>query len=611
VLRRLVAASSLAIVGLTSLGVGTVAADRLQWTHVAFQNCVGTTATVIDTWPMEKTDIAPTYANGHTARFRILFVEQPANGRMTAEVTDSTITIPTNWSSLPLGATSSQTMSIKVTFTATKQFTDGGRIRMLIDGNLESVDVPTIVMCAAAAAPADVAIAAPPMTLVAATSSPALLVLLVLLVGGALGLLVAVGTEYLARRRGRALRGSGPAARGVAGILIGLLLALPVSCTLGAGPFANTGPEGSPGASSGVAAGSPGTTQGGPSELPTLGPSPSDSGASPSADASSSAGPPTTAPTKGPTPTATVAPPKLTAATDLNFPMDVEESPIGQLFFNPLANDLGPNPDAITITSVGQLTIPAHYIHQGDTGTATVGTLSITADHKHLRWIDNVCRSVGSVCYNLPPLRFSYKISDGLTTDSGVGWVKFDRPWYIPFDYDRNLLVVPAAAAAYIVADIPLPVLEATNITVNGLPGVSLKLLEPCPTDATTVCTIDLTAPSSGLIAGVLGPVSATEMNAFVTFDKPVDAGGGNYAILGMADFGTTGICAIIPLTYDGVTYQIKSGCWDQSGTVPITITGGSSGPTSSAITQSFGVYIADLSKPVICSASPKPTGCP
>jgi hypothetical protein len=290
--------------------------------------------------------------------------------------------------------------------------------------------------------------------------------------------------------------------------------------------------------------------------------------------------------------------------------MDVEESPLGQLLFDPLANDVGPNPAGIAISSVTQMTIPAHYIHSGDTGTAQVGTLSVTGDHQHLKWVDNVCRTVASLCYNLPPLRFKYTISDGSKTDTGVGWVKFDRPWLIPFDYDRNLIVVPAAAASYLAVDLPLPILQATNLSVNGLPGVKLTLLEPCPSDGTKACTIDITAPASGPMAGVLRPVSASELNAFATFADPVDVGGGNYAILGLADFGTTGLCVNLHVSYPGLDFDgvIKTGCWDQTGTVPVSVTGPYKDAPYPPLMNTFGVYIANLSVPVQC---PGGSQCP
>jgi hypothetical protein len=627
----------------TALASG-VAADRLNWAHLPFTNCVGTTATQTGTFPMIRTDLGVTYGNSQGLTFRILFIEQPANGTLTATITDNKITTAGDWTSQPMDTLTSDTMSIELTFQATKQFTDGGRVRLLINGNLESIDVPTIVSCTTASTVDGFA----PL-LAAATVGPDL----TLIVLAVIGLLIGGVAGELVRRARPAVRLGPPVTPLIAGGLVGALIAVSLQVGLApAGSIATASPA--PGASGLTAEASPTAgllpTPGGSalasadaSSSPSAGsssPSAATSGptagqtATPTSGAASSAptfGPPSSAPTFGPassalttppvtagpspgaTPNPTVAPPALTAATDLYFPMDVEELAIGQLLLDPLSNDVGPHPEQIEITSVTQLTIPAHYVHSGDTGTAQIGTLSVTSDHKHLTWVDNVCRTVSSLCYNLPPLRFTYQIGDGARTDAGVGWLKFDRPWLIPFDYDRTLLVVPAAVADYIAVDIPLPVLQATTLSINGLPGVKLTLLEPCPSDPTTACLIDVTTPSSGQIAGVLKPVSSTELNSYVTLAEPVDAGSGNYAIYGLADFGTTGLCVSVPFSIPEVGFEsvIRSGCWDTSGSIPVSVTGGPRSVPYPPMLQSWGVYIANLSIPVSCATTPKPDACP
>ena len=592
--RRLRGACALACAFIALLGAtAPVAADRLNWAHEAFTNCVGTTDSHVVTYPVIRADVGPMFKNKQTLTFRILFVEQPANGTLSASITDTKVTTPSTWRSKALGSVSSGTMSIKLTFKATKQFTDGGRVRLLINGDLESIDVPTIVMCTAPTAQVD----APSFGLVADASPAGGVPIVVLILGGIIG----AGLALLAGRRLRFRLAARPLLLSTVGLVVGVLASTPLALNLAGagGPGATSGPTAAAQAS--IEPTAVAQVSAAPSlVLPFTDPTPGVS-SPPTASPIPTAIPPSLPPR----PAVGAAGSKLAATTDLYFLMDVDQLPLGRLVFEPLTNDVGPDAAAIRITKVTQLRIPAHYIHTGDTGTANVGTLSIVDDGARLEWTDDVCRTVTSLCYNLPPLRFTYTISDGSTSDSGIGWVKFDRPWLIPFDYDRNLIVVPAAEAENLAVGIPLPVVAAENVSVHGLPGVKLTVFEPCPSDPKKGCLIDVTAPSSGQVAGLMRPVSTKELNAFVTFSTGVDVGGGKVAILGMASFGTPGECLIMRVDYPdlGFSGTIKTGCWDATGAKPVNVRGyGRRSPAKyTPMMDSFGVYIANLSVPTSC----------
>jgi hypothetical protein len=147
---RLVIAFACVLVAMPAFASG-VFADRLYSAQPIFTNCANTTDTKTIQWGLGRANLGVSYANGAKVRFKILFVEQPANGIMTAELTDSVIKLPTNWKSRPTDYVSTDKITIKITFFAGAAFTDGGRIRLVANGNLESVDVPTLVSCTSTA----------------------------------------------------------------------------------------------------------------------------------------------------------------------------------------------------------------------------------------------------------------------------------------------------------------------------------------------------------------------------------------------------------------------------------------------------------------------------
>ena len=370
-LRAFGVAISAVVVALATL-TPSVSADRLFWDHQPFTNCVGTTQTKTILWSLGRSNLGAKFKNGQVVKFGVLAVQQPQNGTMTAKLKDNSIRLPANWKSRPLNSVSADTITLKVTFTATLQGEDGGRIRLVANGRLESIDVPTMVSCTSASAN---------------DARPA------------------TATESAAEKEAELLASA-------------------------------------------------------KTEL--------------------------------------TAATSVSATDDYYYALDPGLQGPGGFTMDVLLNDRAPNPANLEILSNTQLKAPTSM---SDTGTLSqLGNITISGDGKSLHWTDDRCNAPPyNLCANLPGLFFDYTASDGATTSKGRAWIKFDRPWLLPLDYDPDVFLVPPETVNALPVGETLPILEVTPSSFSNMPALSITVAGKCPVvDPPKVCVADTTVITTG-----------------------------------------------------------------------------------------------------------------
>lgn len=302
--------------------------------------------------------------------------------------------------------------------------------------------------------------------------------------------------------RGRRLRGSAPIVYALVGALVGVVAAVPV--VVGLSPAAPSSASPTPGSTPAAPTLGPTTDGGSPaapdgsSSVETLGPT---QGPTAVPTPARSHGP-TIAPTKPPP---TPAPIPVKARRDFAFFIDPTLGSLPYYTFYPLLNDSGPNPAALKIGSVQQITVAASYTQAGATGTTELGHMSIGADGRSLEWTPGYClHPVGRwYCSSFPPFAVTYTISDGHASSSATLWIAFLIP-AVPqiVTWEVNLFVEAPPLLAEIPKNTPLIItnIGPSNIIANG----TLATFQyPC-SSGTCLATADVSAAGGDNITGTL-----------------------------------------------------------------------------------------------------------